>query len=129
MLTNENPAGASGGASEAQSCAKQIASEDTATTSPAQANACPFHPLADLFPLLEGDEFEQLVADIKANGLIEDIVLYDGMILDGRNRYRACLAAGVPPTTYNADKWIADPAAFVVSANIRRRHLTHAQKR
>jgi ParB-like chromosome segregation protein Spo0J len=87
-----------------------------------------FHPLADIFPLMEGAEFDELVADIKANGLHEDIVLYKGKILDGRNRYRACLAAGVPPLTYNADSFITDPAAYVVSANVHRRHLTVDQR-
>jgi ParB-like chromosome segregation protein Spo0J len=87
----------------------------------------PFHPLADAFPLIEGVEFNQLVADIKANGLIEPIVLLDGRILDGRNRYRACMAAGVEPrfTRFRGD----DPAAFVGSANIHRRHLTADDKR
>lgn len=28
-----------------------------------------FHPLANIFPLVEGDEFEQLVASVKENGL------------------------------------------------------------
>jgi ParB-like chromosome segregation protein Spo0J len=89
----------------------------------------PFHPLANLFPLMEGEEFDALVADIKANGLHYPIVLYDGKILDGRNRYRACLAAGFEPAVRNGDNWIGDPASFVISRNIRRRHLTAEQKR
>jgi hypothetical protein len=56
-----------------------------------------FHPLANVLPLIEGAEFEDLVADIRANGQRDDIVLLDGMVLDGRNRYRACVAAGVKP--------------------------------
>jgi hypothetical protein len=87
-----------------------------------------FHPLAEIFPLIEGDEFDSLVADIKANGLIEDIVLFEGMILDGRNRYRACLKAGVAPAPINGDKWIDDPAAYVVSMNVARRHLSESQR-
>src|SRR5262249_25357013 len=92
-------------------------------------NNLPFHPLADIFPLMEGAEFDELVADIKANGLYQAIILHGGTILDGRNRYRACLAAGVEPTTVNGNGWIDDPAAYVISANIHRRHLTADQKR
>ena len=51
-----------------------------------------FHPLANVFPLLEGEEFDALVADIAASGLCEAVWLYEGQILDGRNRYRACQA-------------------------------------
>src|SRR5262245_9108090 len=84
------------------------------------------HPLADIFPLMEGVEFEELVADIKANGLREPIVMFEDKVLDGRNRYRACAAAGIEPTftLYQGD----NPAAYVISANIRRRHLTAEQK-
>ena len=57
----------------------------------------PFHPLANLFPLIEGTAFDELASDIRSNGQREDIVTLDGMILDGRNRYRGCLAAGVAP--------------------------------
>src|SRR5262245_19575674 len=90
----------------------------------------PFHPLADIFPLMEGEEFDALIADIKANGRRVPIVLYEEMILDGRNRYRACLAAGVPIRLGRAQfMGITDPAAYVISANLHRRHLTSEQKR
>jgi len=85
-----------------------------------------FHPLANVFPLMEGDEFEALVDDIKKNGQRELIVVFEDKILDGRNRYRACLAADVEPTfaPYLGD----DALAFVVSANLRRRHLNESQR-
>lgn len=89
----------------------------------------PFHPLAELFPLMEGAEFNALVADIKKNGLHYPIFLYEGKILDGRNRYRACLAAGFEPAVRNGDSWIGDPAGFVISRNIHRRHLAAKQRR
>jgi ParB-like chromosome segregation protein Spo0J len=91
------------------------------------AAALESHPLANLFPLLEGSEFEELVADIKANGLVEPIVIFEDKILDGRNRYRACLAAGVEPAfrPFMGD----DPLAYIISLNLRRRHLTAEQKR
>lgn len=85
-----------------------------------------FHPLAEIFPLLEGAEFASLVDDIAEHGQRELIVLFDDKILDGRNRYRACNEAGVEPkfAAYDGD----DPAAFVVSLNLRRRHLDESQR-
>jgi ParB-like chromosome segregation protein Spo0J len=56
-----------------------------------------FHRYANLFPLMEGPEFAELVEDIRANGLHEPIMLHEGKILDGRNRYRACEKANIAP--------------------------------
>ena len=55
------------------------------------------HPAARVFPLLTGEEFDALVADIERNGLLSPgVLLPDGTLLDGRNRQRACKKAGVP---------------------------------
>lgn len=85
-----------------------------------------FHPLADIFPLVDGKEFDELVADIRTHGVREPVWLYEGTILDGRNRYRASAVAGVdcPMREYLGD----DPAAFVVSLNLKRRHLSESQR-
>src|SRR5215470_6983751 len=82
-----------------------------------------FHPLAGLFPPMEGAEFDALVADIKANGLRGLITVYQNKILDGRNRYHACRALGIEPrlTPFTGDDGAA--RAFVISKNLRRRHL------
>lgn len=84
------------------------------------------HPYAELFPMLTDDELQVLAADIKVNGQREDITTLDGMILDGRNRYRACEIAGVEPMMrgYLGD----NPLAFVLSSNLHRRHLTESQR-
>jgi ParB-like chromosome segregation protein Spo0J len=98
---------------------------------PAQIRAehLEFHPLANVFPLLEGKEFDALVADIKANGLRERITLYEDKILDGRDRYRACLEAGIAVKIEDFEGDEADALAFVISKNIHRRHLTPKLRR
>ena len=87
--------------------------------------AIEFHPYSRLFPLMEGCELAGLVADIQENGLRVPIVLLDNRILDGRNRYRACMEAGIRPVfeQYTGD----DPLGNVLSANLHRRHLTESQ--
>lgn len=85
-----------------------------------------YHQLANIFPLIEGREFDELVTDIRAHGVREPIWLLDGEILDGRNRYRAAAEAGVecPTREYTGD----NPADFVVSLNLKRRHLNEGQR-
>jgi predicted transcriptional regulator len=90
-----------------------------------------FHPLADRFPLMENDDLIKLDNDIRANGLREPITLYEGKILDGRNRYLASkmLRCGFMRTHFRELLCDKDPMAFVISANIHRRHLTAEKKR
>ena len=84
------------------------------------------HPAAALFPLIEGEAFDELVADIKVNGLREACWLNaDGVLLDGRNRIRACQAAGVKPTFRQFSG--LDEVGFIVSLNLKRRQLSKSQ--
>lgn len=100
-----------------------------------------YHPLANIFPLLEGREFSELVEDIAAHGLAEEIVLLGGSILDGRNRYRALvelagrgaiaadeLDAARSPNFFRFEEPDGDPLAFVISKNLRRRQLNESQR-
>jgi N6-adenosine-specific RNA methylase IME4 len=84
------------------------------------------HPYADLFPLLEGEALSALAADIAAHGQREPITLLGDAILDGRNRYRACEISGVEPRFRDFPG--GDPLAFVLSANLTRRHLNESQR-
>ena len=94
----------------------------------ARLNAPTFelHPLCVLFPRMAGGEFDALREDIRNNGLRTPIVLHDGMILDGGNRYRACIEAGVDPefTEFAG----GNIASFVLSVNLHRRHLSAGQQ-
>lgn len=83
------------------------------------------HPLCTFFPRLEGAEFAALCDDIRINGQREPIVLHDGMVLDGGNRYRACIEAGIEPRCVEFAG--GDAVAFVLSANLHRRHLSAGQ--
>ncbi len=104
----------------------------------ARLSACPnfslAHPLqlaypnaaADALPLLVGAEYATLRDDIAAHGLHMPVVLTpDGMLLDGRNRARACEELGITPAT---TVYEGEPVAYVVSLNIARRHLNENQR-
>jgi hypothetical protein len=60
-------------------------------------NLSQFHKISDMLPLVRSDEFETLKMDIATNGQREPICLYEGKILDGRNRCRACLHLKIEP--------------------------------
>jgi hypothetical protein len=86
------------------------------------------HPLATLFPLMEGPAFADFCEDVATYGLREPIVLYEGKVLDGRNRLRACIETGIPPVFRELEGGAGDLLAFVISANLHRRHLSESQR-
>src|SRR5215470_13414145 len=86
------------------------------------------HPFSKMFPPLSEEDFSKLAADIKLHGLRQHIVLYQGKILDGNNRYRACELAGIKPTFADFTGIDADARNYVISVNIHRRHLSREQR-
>ena len=88
-----------------------------------------FHPIANLFPMMDDEGLAELAADIKAKGLKEQVKLWRGQIIDGRNRYRACKIAKVEPI-FKEMKFADDEAAldYVVSRNLKRRHMSAPQR-
>ncbi len=96
-----------------------------------------FHPIANLFHLMKGVDFDRLRSSIQANGQREPIWLYDNLIIDGRNRYLACRELGINPNyrTWEGLGPDAEPAEvnaalaeFVLDLNLDRRHLDATRK-
>lgn len=85
------------------------------------------HPAADLFPLIDDAEMDELCSDIKARGLQQPLTIWhDGALLDGRNRLLACYETCQEVTIERYDG--SDPVGFSISANLHRRHLNAGQK-
>ncbi len=84
------------------------------------------HQIAKIFPVMSESEFIPLKQDIAKNGLLEPIWLYEDKVLDGRHRYSACQETGIAPRfrVYDGN----DPIGFVVSLNLKRRHLNESQR-
>jgi hypothetical protein len=85
------------------------------------------HKICGLFPILRGTAFEAFKQDIAVNGQRDPIWTWKGKIIDGRNRYRACKELGIPP---RFKEWSGNGSlvAFVISANLHRRHLNTSQR-
>jgi len=85
------------------------------------------HPAADAFPMMSKSEFAELKNAIRKRGQNKPITLIDGMILDGRNRYKACEELGIEPIFTHYDLAIS-PWDWVWDENAERRHLQAGTK-
>lgn len=87
------------------------------------------HPAAAHLPIMSDGELEVLAKDVRERGLIHPVVLFEGKVIDGRNRLKACELAGVQPTTI---EWVKtgdeSVVKFVVASNLLRRHLNESQR-
>lgn len=90
------------------------------------------HKFACIFPMMPDEAINDLANDIRANGLEKPGVLYEGKILDGRNRYKACQVAGVQMQWEEIDlcddSTKFDALSYVLSLNLHRRHLSQSQR-
>ena len=84
------------------------------------------HKLSAAFPAMTDGEFQGLVADIGVNGQRHPIIIFEDAVMDGFHRLRACIQLGIPPKIeqYAGD----DPAGYVLSSNLHRRHLSASQR-
>lgn len=85
------------------------------------------HPAAEIFPMLPEHELRELAEDIRMHGLKCPVALFQNQIIDGRNRVAACRIAGVTPS-FTVVSDITSPATYVLSTNLRRRHLSESQR-
>ena len=86
-----------------------------------------FHSIANIFPMLDSKSLSSLASDIKSNGLKSPILVYEGAILDGRNRFQACQAVGVSPRFETFSGTLHEALSLVWSLNFQRRHLNSSQ--
>lgn len=88
----------------------------------------PLDPCAEAFPPMQVEEFEALKASIARNGLREPLLVWQGRVMDGRHRLKACQALNLVPTVQMLDGSYEEAKSMAFAANINRRHLRIGQR-
>ena len=96
----------------------------------ANTSAVPrFHDYAESFSLAEGKQFESLVKSVKDSGLKYPIIRrHDGVYVDGRNRWRACIEAGIEPRFEVRELTEEETIDLIAISNIERRHMNESER-
>lgn len=83
----------------------------------------------NFFPEMSEEDFSALKSSISKgfNASLGSIILYEGKILDGWNRYRACLECNIEPVFEDFIGTDNEAFTFSINANQDRRHLTKSQ--
>jgi hypothetical protein len=87
-----------------------------------------FHAVSEIFPRMPENEFAELREDIRAHGVHEPAWIWNGQVIDGRHRALACDEIGLKCPTR---EWVgieSDLVPFVLSLNLKRRHLDASQR-
>ena len=85
------------------------------------------HQLSAAWPAMSDSDFQALQDSIMNIGVQMPIVIFEGQVIDGWNRYRAATALGMDCPTTPFDESI-DPVEFVKAMNDARRHITGSQR-
>ena len=91
------------------------------------------HPSADIYPMIPGDELQQLADDILQNGMLNPLVVDNSngapVLIDGRNRLAACKLAGIESDDIDCIEFEGvDVNSFIITSNDKRRHMTKGQR-
>jgi len=85
------------------------------------------HPFAKLIPVIVAGDLDRLIDDIEAHGVLEPLTLYEGKVLDGRNRLAVASTLNVPVRVEDFHGVEAAAKSYVWSTNAARRHLSVPQ--
>lgn len=87
------------------------------------------HPVCDALPKMADAEYEALVDSVRQSGLQDPIVFWDGKLIDGRHRLRACLEAKSKlkaVSLYDCSE--AQAMEWVLGRHLGRRNLDDTQR-
>lgn len=86
------------------------------------------HPVAEMFPMLSQVEYEALRDNIEERGQLVPVIVSKNVLLDGRNRLKACEELGKEPWVQEWEGTGGTETEFILSLNLYRRHLTDSQR-